>query len=369
MRDLHVARAVWNTPWMVLPGTLRTICAVVARHMRGEPIEAEARAKFEAAESPEPRTADTVAILPLYGVIGYRMDLFMAMSGGTSIQRFARAFRQALADQSVKAILLDVDSPGGGVEGVDELSKEIFLARGQKPIVAIADPMMASAAYYIASAADEIVVMPTGSVGSIGVVTEHLDDSEAYKMAGYTSTVIAQPEFKAELWGTLSDEARARLEDLVGQYYTMFKKAVARNRNIAVTDVEKKYGEVGPGRLLTAAEALKVGMVDRIATLEETIARLVGRRGGAVSVRGEASEGAILAEAQGLRLDLLAEEVHDVQAAMAARVEGPAVVAEETSGTQPTPTTEPAISHDEPEVPVASEDGAERDREYLETLG
>lgn len=287
MRDAHVMRAVWHTPWFILPETLRTICAVVARHVKGEPVAADLRERLLAAEAPQPRTAETVAILPLFGVLGYRMDLMLATSGGTSLLRFAAAFRLALADPSVKAILIDVDSPGGGVEGVDELSKEIFQARGVKPIVAMADPLAASAAYYLASAADELVVMPSGSVGSIGVVTEYLDDSEAVKLGGFSRTIVAQPEHKAEFWGALTDEAKARLEDVVGQYYAMFKKAVARNRGIPVADVERKYGEIGPGRLLTAQEALKVGMVDRIATFEDTVTRLAGRRGTVTTIRTE----------------------------------------------------------------------------------
>lgn len=285
MRDANLMRAVWNTPWMILPAKHREIAAVVARHVRGEKLSEEVLAAFQAAAAPQERTADTVAILPLYGIIGYRMDLIMAMSGGTSVQRFTNAFRAAVADASVKAILLDVDSPGGSVDGVDELSKEIYQARGAKPIVAIANPMAASAAYYIASAADELVVMPSGSVGSIGVVVEHIDDSAMQEMVGIKSTVLAEPEYKAELWGPLTEDAKARLENVIGQYYSMFKKAVARNRGISVADVEKKYGEYGPGRMLTAQEALKVGMVDRVATFDETLARLVGRKGAQVSVR------------------------------------------------------------------------------------
>lgn len=301
MRDVHVMRAVWHTPWFILPDTLRTICAVVARHVKGEPISEEFRERLLAAEPPQPRTAETVAVLPLFGVLGYRMDLMLATSGGTSLQRFAVAFRLALADPGVKAILIDVDSPGGGVEGVDELSKEIYQARGVKPIVAIADPLAASAAYYLASAADELVAMPSGSVGSIGVVTEYLDDSEAVKLAGLSRTVIAQPEHKAEFWGALTDDAKARLEDVVGQYYAMFKKAVARNRGISVADVERKYGEIGPGRLLTAQEALRVGMVDRIATFEDTVARLAGRRGTVTTIRTETEAPASLAAGESAR--------------------------------------------------------------------
>jgi len=104
--------------------------------------------------------------------------------GGTSITGFRAAFRQALRDPSVSAIIFDVDSPGGTIDGVPELADEIFAARGRKPMVAVANTQMASAAYWIASAADEIVVTPSGSVGSIGVLTAREDLSRATQMAG-----------------------------------------------------------------------------------------------------------------------------------------------------------------------------------------
>src|SRR5690606_12609791 len=98
----------------------------------------------------------------------------------------------------VGTIVLDVDSPGGGVYGVAEFAEEIYKARGQKRIVAVANSMAASAAYWIATAADELVVTPGGEVGSIGVYMLHEDWSGAYEKAGIKPTVIKFGENKAE---------------------------------------------------------------------------------------------------------------------------------------------------------------------------
>jgi hypothetical protein len=188
--------------------------------------------------------------------------------------------------------------------------------------------------------------------------TEHLDDSEAPKMEGFTSTVIAQPEFKAELWGPLSDEARQRLESVVGQYYMMFKRAVARNRGISADEVEKRYGEVGPGRLLTAREALKVGMVDRIATLDQTIARLAaGRRSSAVRASLSHDEPPCAAEEPQLS-DTAKAAVRD---AVGEYLDGLAV-------TQPSESRKEATEAPASQGESVAGDALERDREWLEVV-
>lgn len=278
MKYPRIYRMVMETPWAILPTKLDAILAVLELRASGGQVSAEEiRAIVGAAERPQQRAAGSVAVLPIFGTISQRVSLMSEMSGGTSTEQFGKAFRSLMADASVGAIVLDVDSPGGGVFGVAELAESIFKARGQKPIVAVANSMAASAAYWLASAADELVVTPGGQVGSIGVFAAHDDISRANDAMGVTTTLISAGTYKTEgnPYEPLTDEARAAIQAQVDEYYGMFTAAVAKHRGASVKDVRGGFGE---GRTVGAKEAVKLGMADRVATLDETIARLTGGR-------------------------------------------------------------------------------------------
>jgi signal peptide peptidase SppA len=161
--------------------------------------------------------------------------------------------RQAIDDPRVQSIVLNVNSPGGSIFGIDELAGEIFKARGEKRIVAIANSLMASAAYWIGSAADELVVTPSGEIGSIGVIGTHMDRSRSLEKEGIKMTLISAGEFKAEdsSYAPLSDEARAAMKARLDSYYGMFVETGARSRGITPARVHMNYGR---GRMLTAKD-------------------------------------------------------------------------------------------------------------------
>jgi signal peptide peptidase SppA len=171
--------------------------------------------------------------------------------------------------------VMDVDSPGGSVFGVHKLSQKIFEARGKKPIVAIANSEAYSAGYYIASAADELWVTPTGMVGSIGVLSMHVDWSRWNDQQGLGVTYIHAGKYKVEgnADGPLDKESRAEMQRHVDRYYRMFVESVARNRTTTVERVESEFGQ---GRIVGAQDAVRRGMADRVGTLEQ-VAREVGR--------------------------------------------------------------------------------------------
>lgn len=269
----YILQAIHETPWAILPSKLAEIVAVAERHASGLQLSAEEVAAVKAAaRKPDARAAGAVAVLPLFGSIFPRANLMTEMSGATSAERFGTAFRSALADPSVVALVLDVDSPGGAVQGVPELADLIYGARGQKPIVAIADHLAASAAYWIATAADELMVTPSGEVGSIGVFAAHEDVSRALDQEGVTVNLISAGKFKTEgnPYQPLSEEARAAIQARVDDYYGLFVKAVARGRGVSVADVRGGFGE---GRVVGATEAVRLGMADKIGTLDDAIAR------------------------------------------------------------------------------------------------
>ena len=266
---------VMATPWAILPAKLAVILDVLRYRAAGERFTpAEIQTQLAAATPARPGGRQgTIAVLPLVGVIAQRMGSLAESSGGISTERIAAGFRQAVNDPSISGVVFDIDSPGGAVYGVPELAAEIFAARGTKPMIAVANSVAASGAYWLGVAADELVVTPSGEVGSIGVITAHTDLSRAYDTAGETITLISAGKFKSEgnPFEPLGEEARQARQGRVDDYYGQFVTAVARYRGVSVGAVRNGYGE---GRMLGAAAALREGMVDRIATLEETIQRL-----------------------------------------------------------------------------------------------
>jgi capsid assembly protease len=269
----HVIRAATRFPWAIMPEVASDIAAILSDKVAGVSAPPDVLAAYAAA-TPRPISGSGgIAVLPLYGVISQKASMMTQYSGGTSTEQFGQAFRRAMADPNVSAIVIDVDSPGGSVFGVAELADEIRAARGQKPIVAVANSLMASAAYWIASQANEIVGTPSGQVGSVGVVAMHVDQTAANEREGMKPTIITAGKYKAE--GSphtpLSAEARDFMQEQVDSYYGMFTGAVAAGRGVSQKRVESAYGE---GRVLGTQAAKQAGMIDRVETLDDTLARL-----------------------------------------------------------------------------------------------
>ena len=243
----------------------------------------------------------TVAVVPILGPITKRDSMFSLLFGGTSTTRLVAQLRQLAADESVATVLLNVDSPGGTVSGLPEVAAEVRRLAESKRVVAIANDLAASAAYWIAAQADEIVAVPEALVGSVGVYSMHEDWSGALGQAGIDVTYIAQPPEKVE--GNpdepLSEEARENMQALVDSAYALFVADVAEGRSratgqkVSAADVRRDYGK---GRVLDAKDARAAGMVDRIGTYSETLARLAGGR------RADASDAPTLIHAGGVQV-------------------------------------------------------------------
>jgi capsid assembly protease len=273
-RYRKVLSAVAGTKWAILPEKLETICALLAARSEGKSAtKEEIQAALELRHQDAPVASGNVAVIPVYGVISQRMSAFDDISGGTSCEAISGAFKTALADPAVTSIVFDIDSPGGTVTGVPELAAEILAARGQKPIIAVANGMAASAAYWIASACDKLVVIPSGEVGSIGVYMTHQDVSAAMDKEGVKMTFIQAGKYKTDgnPYEALSDSARADMQDGVDKFYDMFTAGVAAGRGVSQGTVKADFGQ---GRMLLAKDAVAIGMADEVATLEEVITNL-----------------------------------------------------------------------------------------------
>lgn len=284
MRYLRLLSWVAGTAWAIESAKAQVILNVLisrAMNIRADDTpwdddNAEERAvRRAAAAEAKNQPQEGIAIVPVTGVISPRVHDVEGMStgGGLSAEGFAAVMRQLAGDPNVKGILLDVDSPGGNVAGIPEAVDAIREARASKPVWAVANSWAASAAYWLASAADELIVTPSGEVGSIGVYIYHEDISKAMESLGVTPTLIKAGPNKAEGHPSfpLTAEAQANLQDVVDHYYGMFVKDVAKGRNVPVATVRERFGG---GRMVLAPDAVKQGMADRIDTLGNTVKRM-----------------------------------------------------------------------------------------------
>lgn len=278
MRDVNILSYVGRSLWAITDEKWSEMLPALVRHAKGDKLSAEALSAFIGKEK-EPADASkrgAVAVIPIRGVIAHRMEALDESSGGTSAERIGKMLNAMAADSSIGTIVYDIDSPGGTVPGIQELAAQMFALRGNKKQVAVSNDLTASAAYWLASQADEIVSIPSGSVGSIGVFSAHQDLSALLEKEGVKITLIKAGKFKTEgnPFEPLSDEAKEVIQGRVNEAYGQFVKDVARGRGVAVADVRGGFGE---GRVLGAKDAKAAGMIDRIATMDEVLSRLVGR--------------------------------------------------------------------------------------------
>lgn len=273
---------VLTAPWAIEPSKLQEIQEIYAARVRGEAIDievVEARiGKKLQNEQQNYEIIDSVAIIPIHGVMAKRANLFMQVSGGASSELIARDFNRAMNDPAVKSIIIHMDSPGGSVDGTQQLAQTIYEARGKgKKIVCLADGLMASAGYWSGSAADSIYIADgTTTVGSIGVIASHRDYSQAEKTAGVKTTEIYAGKYKriASQYEPLSKEGRQSIQDQVDYLYSVFVGDVAKHRGV---NEEKVLADMADGRLFIGQQAVDAGLVDGITTLDALIADLSGQ--------------------------------------------------------------------------------------------
>ena len=216
-------------------------------------------------------TPEGIAVIPVFGTLVKRAGAVEAASGLTSYGHLENRIMDAATDPAVRAILLDIDSPGGEAAGVFDLSDLVFEARSLKPVWAVADEEAFSGAYAIASAAERLIVPRTGGVGSIGVLALHVDRSARDALEGFRTTTVHAGAHKADFipHETLKDGARKTLQAEVDRVHALFVETVARNR--AMTADAVRATEAG---LFFGVDAVRAGLADEVGTLRETLGAL-----------------------------------------------------------------------------------------------
>lgn len=252
--------------WAISPEHIGSVTAILNARRNPERFSAAAPIKRDA-----PRSAGDVGFLAISGVILQRPSMLDKLFGAVGTEELGIELDGLIGNPKVSSIIALVDSPGGGVSGVPELAQKIRKARTVKPITALVSPMAASAAFWLASQASTIATIPSGSAGSIGVMSVHEDISQALEKIGVKVTMVTSSPFKSEQFPEvpLTAEAKANMQNRVDQFHQMFVNDIALGRGVPTSVVEKSFGR---GRMLSARDALAVGMVDKIATLEQLLA-------------------------------------------------------------------------------------------------
>lgn len=272
MKYPAIMHAFASTPWAILPEKYVEIKSFLMLKASGVDIPAN-EVKARVGDPGGVQRAGKVCVMQLFGTICQRMALLEDSSGGTSCESFGRVFDQMVADKSIKAIVLQIDSPGGSVFGVEDLAGRIYQARDEKKVIGLVDSTCASAAYWLGSQCTELNIVPGGMAGSIGVLLEHYDCSIAMAAEGVKCTLVTAGKYKGEgnPYEPLTDEGLAAMQKMVDGYYASFVAAVARGRGVTEAKVRNGFGQ---GRMLADREACAAGLCDRVRTMDQVLSSL-----------------------------------------------------------------------------------------------
>lgn len=262
----RVLSFIGKTLWAIKPDALEKIISIANRSYSDPQLAAAI--KSEQSSLIESTDNSEIAVIDVVGPIFTRADLFSDISGAASLDSLERRIDEALYDDSIKAIVLRIDSPGGEVTGTHEFANYLDEACEIKPIVAYVQGMACSAAYWIASATSHIYVDKTAILGSIGVVAAWTDDSEARSAAGLTDYEVVSSQSPKKRLDPTQDDGRAELQKQLDGLADIFIDDVAAFRDVSR---KKVLADFGQGSTFLANDAIKLGMADEISSLRDVI--------------------------------------------------------------------------------------------------
>jgi len=269
--------------WAMQYSTLLTMADVLQRYITGGHLTAEQIAIIAAGKKDKDKdrgfaiTPDGRAVIPVAGILAKHSHMVNDISTprGTSIEQLNEQIDAALADRQVTSILLHIESPGGSIDGLADFAQKVYEAGFIKPVVAYADDIAASAAYWIGSQASAFYANQTAEVGSIGVYTLYLDSSERAKQMGLKFHIIRSGPNKGVGAGgvEITDENLAVIQEAIDEFYEIFLNAVMRGRGGRL-DAER-LRELADGRTYVAASAAREGLIDGVMNIEQLMAAQV----------------------------------------------------------------------------------------------
>jgi ClpP class serine protease len=280
---MRVFNALTAEPWAIMPSSLQTMVQILQRHsmpeasMREAPEYAKRDLELMAGPGAQrlagtSRTflIDGVAVLPITGPIFPRANMMTEYSGATSISMLTDDYRRALASEEVGAILLMIDSPGGAVSGISAFADIVSAGAKKKDTTAFVAGTAASAAYWIAAAAKEIVIDDTGIVGSIGVVAA-MAKQVAPDANGDLWVEIVSTNAPNKRVDPTSEEGHSEIVSTLDALEKIFIGSVAKGRGTTATRVKAEFGA---GGVRVGADAVAIGMADRVANYDSTLTAL-----------------------------------------------------------------------------------------------
>lgn len=268
---LHVINAICNTSWAMYEPWLDKMMEIALRQNPTiEQVEAQLGRPLD--NSYDVTVRDGVATIPIVGPIFRYGDFFTRICGGATVDSIATDFNETLHNPAIRAIILDVNSPGGEVDGIAELADMIYAARGEKPIIAYVGYLGASAAYFLAAAADEIVIADQSLLGSIGVIAS-MPDPESPRGSGKMLTFRSRQSPRKNP-SPASEEGRTQIQDMLDQMCEVFVEKVALYRGTSVETVLSDYGQ---GGVFVGRHAVDAGLADRLGSYEGVLAELIER--------------------------------------------------------------------------------------------
>lgn len=265
--------AALNAVWAMEERALETLLDVAAREnvdVTPEALEAYRAKSLAGTERVGDR--DGVAILGVTGPLFKRANLFTAISGASSYDVLRTDLQAAIDDPKITAILLNIDSPGGEVNGGNELAQAIYAARSVKPIVAYVGGTGASMAYWIASSASKVVVDPTAILGSIGTQVAFAERAPAAGEKRYRFVSTQSPNKNPDPGTDAFDKS---VQSTIDALSAVFIDAVARNRGVTVAAVLSGFGK---GGTFVGQMAVDAGLADSVGGFEGVLAELSAGR-------------------------------------------------------------------------------------------
>lgn len=265
---------VLREPWAMTSDALQTVYAIARRAHAADWDLVAARKEAEAVQAKLGKPIDNthraserdgVGVIPVRGPIARYASIFSEVSGATSVQKLATDLRACVENPRLKAVLLDIDSPGGQANGIAELAGHIREASKVKPVCAYVSGMGCSAAYWLASAAKHVVVSPTAVCGSVGVIMSvdtNEDDDEMRFVSSQSPKKDASPT---------TQEGREEIQALVDSLAEVFIGDVARNRGMKPEEVISRFGE---GGVKVGEACVKAGMADAVGSFEACLTSL-----------------------------------------------------------------------------------------------
>lgn len=269
-----------ETVWLMEPDALQKFMAHVHQNLafKEENLTPEMRASMYGEEDVDEKPykkEGSIAVIELRGYLVKRASGFMAwLLGVKGMEAIGNIFKQALADTDVKGIFLDIDSPGGSMDGTMDLAEIIYNARGQKPILSFADGQMTSALQWIGSAADYVIAAnETTILGSVGVYTVHMDFVDRAKELGIRPTVFSAGKFKpiGNEHEHLSASDKKYIQDKLDYAHTLFIESLSKNTGISVGKMDSDLKEA---KVFMGSQAVAVGLANEIMPRDQAMSFL-----------------------------------------------------------------------------------------------